>query len=466
MDNENKHLVYIELLKTFNDNKPLEEYIFDFYISNIDIFYKNIIELFEVLKEEKIKNFMSKITDKKEKNNYKVISYDEFFMEKENMNLNLLKELYKKIDLIKKTGYYGCTKEVLEKVYNSIDKKKLKISHLKSLLLNKKENVIKRFELLNILNKSFNPEDIYEELKKKYEKAQKEKEELESISEAFKVFHKEFYKKEIIQIEDAIEKFNSGEIKEFDKISQLKSLLGDDTNIKNKVETINKCKNSSVFKKLFNNTQGKNQDERFDSALNRLYNEFCKLTKKGKLNDEKTKKEFQIIIDILGLKGDKKTEKELRFMEDSSYAEEDIKSMIYFCENFKLNANEFNDNEKPLEETLLSIYENIKNNNKKEESLNKLKKMGIYDCQNKGNNAEFFNLLNNQKEAIDFLLNKSHDNLEIIKDKLISFDNAIKASDIDEVDNCIDFFNNVLRICSNNFELFEKKKENECKFVG
>lgn len=67
--------------------------------------------------------------------------------------------------------------------------------------------------------------------------------------------------------------------------------------------------------------------------------------------------------------------------------------------------------------------------------------MGIYDCENKGSYVEFFNLFNNQKEAIDFLLTKSHENMEIIKDKLIYIDNVIKSNDIDQVDNCIDFFN-------------------------
>ena len=58
---------------------------------------------------------------------------------------------------------------------------------------------------------------------------------------------------------------------------------------------------------------------------------------------------------------------------------------------------------------------------------------------------EFFNLFNNQRETIDFLLTKSHDNLEIIKDKLISIDNTVKSNETDEVDNCIDFFNNELK---------------------
>ena len=112
-------------------------------------------------------------------------------------------------------------------------------------------------------------------------------------------------------------------------------------------------------------------------------------------------------------------------MEDSNDAEEDIKNMIYFCENFKL-TNNIEEKEESIENLLLKIYEEIKNNDKKEESLKILKDKGIYDYEKKEIHIEFFNLFYNQKEAIDFLLTKSHDNLEIIKDKLISIDNKKK----------------------------------------
>ena len=143
-------------------------------------------------------------------------------MENGNLNLNLLKELYKTLDKIKNTYYYGESKKVLEKVYFNIENKKLEIRHLKSLLSNQKEdNVIRRFELLTILNKPINPKYKYEELKKKYEKAQEEIKILGKISEAFKVFQKEFDKNEIKEIEHKIDKFKNGEITEFENISKL-----------------------------------------------------------------------------------------------------------------------------------------------------------------------------------------------------------------------------------------------------
>ena len=156
-----------------------------------------------------------------------------------------------------------------------------------------------------------------------------------------------------------------------------------------------------------------------------------------------------------------KTQKELKYIEDpstienSSTIEDDIKSIIYFCENFKLNNNNSEDD---FEVAFKKKYEDFKNNISRQENLNYLKEMGIYDFEKKGIDIEFFNLFNNQNEAIKFLQSKTHENLEIIKDKLIYIDNAVKSNDIDEVDNCIDFFNNVLLNCKNKYDLIGKIK--------
>ena len=43
LDYEDKHKVLIKLIKFFPDNKQLKTYIFDFYINNINNYYKKII---------------------------------------------------------------------------------------------------------------------------------------------------------------------------------------------------------------------------------------------------------------------------------------------------------------------------------------------------------------------------------------------------------------------------------------
>lgn len=56
---------------------------------------------------------MSKIsneTDDKKKE-YGIISYEDFFIDKESLKVNLLQEMNKEISLIKKTQYYGKSKK-------------------------------------------------------------------------------------------------------------------------------------------------------------------------------------------------------------------------------------------------------------------------------------------------------------------------------------------------------------------
>ena len=356
-----KHIVLIELLNSFPDDRKLYEHIFNFYINNINIYYKNIIELFELFNKksdnENIKLFMEKISDKK---NNRILSYENFFLEKESLNLNILHELYKNINLIENTFYYGEIQKVLEKVYNRIEKKKLEIKYLITLLSFPKDNVIKRLELLTILNKPIKPEDKYEELKAKKDKALNEIKELKEISQALKVFHNEYYQDEIKKIDELIEKFNDGEIKKFDYVS---TLMLDLEEVKNKVETINKVKDNSIFRKIYLDSQGKNQDEKYESTFENLRKIFPEIKRKIKMDNQKIKGEFKTIIEILGLKEDLETQKDLKYMEDSSGSEEDIKSMIFFCENFKINETDnIRQNEEfDLEEFLREVYDNFSN---------------------------------------------------------------------------------------------------------
>ena len=103
---------------------------------------------------------MSKIsneTDDKKKE-YGIISYEDFFIDKESLKVNLLQEMNKEISLIKKTQYYGKSKKILEKIYNSIENKNLETKHPTSLQKPSKDKAVQRFELLDILKKS-NPKE-------------------------------------------------------------------------------------------------------------------------------------------------------------------------------------------------------------------------------------------------------------------------------------------------------------------
>ena len=83
LNNENKHIVHLKLLKSFEDDEKIYEYIFEFYMNNLNDYYKKIIELFDILDEKKIKDFMGKITCQKEEKKYNhLITYDDFLLKK------------------------------------------------------------------------------------------------------------------------------------------------------------------------------------------------------------------------------------------------------------------------------------------------------------------------------------------------------------------------------------------------
>ena len=482
LENEDKHIIFLNLLENFKDSKLLQNYIFNFYINNINNFYPKIIELFENIKnEENIKTFMKKMLDKKDdkKNGCGIISFESFFLEQESLNIYLFSELKKKINLIKNTYYYEESIKVLKDIYDSFETKKLQVKYLQRFLSFDKNNVIKRFELFDILNVPLKPEDKYKELMIKLEEAQKEIKKLKNISDALKVFHKEFYKETIKKIEEKIYKLNNDTIKEYDT----KLNLMNEAELEKKVEKINKLKDCSIFSNLFEKTNGKDQEEKFELALKKLYNEFMIEKQKNKKN-EKLKKEFKIIIDVLGLKEDEKIQRDWQYME--SGAEEDLNSLIYFCENFKLdddiikeinnynnnindnigddNDKKNNENQKNLEDFLKIIYNNIKNNIDTDNNLNKLEEMGIYNHKKKGLDIQFYNLFNGQKEAIDFLLSKN--NLDYYKDKIISIDDTLKSSDIDEVDNCIEYFHKLKMNCKNKDILLENIRNIDEKLLN
>ena len=83
--------------------------------------------------------------------------------------------------------------------------------------------------------------------------------------------------------------------------------------------------------------------------------------------------------------------------------------------------------------------------------------MGVCDLELKGINFEFFNLFYNKNEEIEFLISKTNESLEVIKDKLISPD--VTPDDIDEVGNCIDFFNKLKTNSKNRVDLLIEIKK-------
>ena len=101
-------------------------------------------------------------------------------------------------------------------------------------------------------------------------------------------------------------------------------------------------------------------------------------------------------------------EEELNIILNSKNYEKDINSIFYFMNNFQKNYGK-----EDLKEFLSLKYKNLSEQGPEElkTNLKELKEKGIYDYSkennNKSNYIKFFNCLFDKKQAYDFLLSKT-----------------------------------------------------------
>ena len=128
----------------------------------------------------------------------------------------------------------------------------------------------------------------------------------------------------------------------------------------------------------------------------------------------------------------------------------DLKSIIYFFDNFKV------DNNKEWKEKISRIY--IKLSEMKLEDLKKnlkeLKYNGIYDYEKPNKNYNLFTSLYEKKEAIDFLLSRINRDINALYEKIDLNNRAITIKDIKDTEKCIKIFNKFKEL-NNNFKIIE-----------
>ena len=152
------------------------------------------------------------------------------------------------------------------------------------------------------------------------------------------------------------------------------------------------------------------------------------------------------------LEGDQNVNEEINILFNSHFYEKDINKILFFFENFYNNNGEKIDFEKTLK-LKLNNYKNISNKNPTEITniLNELKEKKIYDYRkdnNKNNYIKMFENLYDKKQAIDFLLSNSTNDIKLLYDKIEPNYRTLSMQDITDTLNCVGFFQ----------ELKEKKK--------
>ena len=541
----------------YNNEKYKEQknHIYDIYLKNIDIKEgrENIIKLVNKLKgEEKIFFIEEKLLQKCEFNKDEFFSNQENFkiktlielkkeLEKSSQNEDDDKNEINPLNLpsIAEKGNEAAINimNTLDDIIQDLDKGKiikknleifLKIkrpkSHLKSQqdktnesrdintnskekeknnqeLENKeKENENEKYEeevkeklgLISLVLK-YSPVEKYSEYKKIIIEINKKVVKLIFIKDSLLIFHKNKFIKDIQSITSIINDIENSPIINFKNEEKKKEidafLIKHDT----LCQQINQVKDFLLFKKIFENAQGKDQLERFEYANRKLISLKASFEKnksdietiftdkdyKNIFNDikeELSKKEFKSelfisqMIDYFEIK-DNSVIEDLKMLIKSKKYENIIKSINYFFKNFKNkeimiskkknnNKNDFN-----LSGEKLSNLKNI---------LHELK--DIYDYEDTNPYYKVFTSFYEKKEAIDFLIkyiNIDKEKLRMkLKKNLDPTNRSISIKDINDTIECLTHFKklidkdtkdiiNYLKLLTpmqiKNFESFSKK---------
>ena len=465
-------LIYNELIRRCKgkEYEIMKEFIYEKFINNSE-YFNSIIFLIDSLKIEDKIIFLKDIIKKCR------FTKDEFFSCKENKKISLLFNLYERGILeCDNKNIYEDLEIILYDIYKDI-KGEICSTKLNDFLNNGEEKVIKKLILMKISYFDFEPEKEYWKLKKIFEDINGYINNLTYIKDSLIIFHYKYYQNEIKSISEIIRKLKNGKIKE--NISQ---------EIRDKIEYLNKFKMISdqvnrvkdflFFKVLYNSTNGKNQEEHFQISINKLenikdllkykasikeiYDEyeiiFEKIREILSLNELKIEKCIEQMIDYFNL-DKKELINDLTILLKSKIYEMDLKKIIFFFECFEINDEYWN---KKLSKKYEKLSEMSLNELKK--NLRELKCNKIYDYQIKEHYYKLFNSLYEKKDAIDFLLSKTNDEINALLERIDPFNRIITLKNIQDTKECVNIFNKFKEL-NYNYKIFEYIKHLDYKQI-
>ena len=482
----------------------LRNYIIDEFSKNInnssDI--NNIIKLINIFKgNNKIndnENNQNINPTEKEIKNIKIINEilnklikahsfnrDDFFSNNQNINIELLYALYKNEIITKdehnNQDYYEEIQNVLKEIKNDIAGD-IKKSKLEEFLKMDKSIIIERLSLMNLYEK-FDPDINYDALKKQNDKIKKDINTLIFIKANLIEYYKETYQDKITSMKEVIENNKNKRIKEYrdGKIENLIEEIGENgeklengIDLKDLANKINDVKNFLLFKVIYKNNPGKNENEHFYNAYNKLNSIKSLLNKEnGNINDiiNTLDKDYKQIINEIREKlskieedkvrdfittlekycdiKDTKLMKELTILFKAKKYEIDIKAIIFFFEYFQKYNQKWNElfPKKDYQKENENDFNHIK------KDLQLLQKNDIYDYELIKPYNTIFKCLYEKNEAIDFLFKKTKDDIKELKKKIQPTDRTIDINDIISTEKCIYDITEMKKL-KDNFKIF------------
>ena len=342
---------------------------------------------------------------------------------------------------------------------------------------------------------NFDSENAYNTLKNILDSIKKDIQELTRIKKSLSIFQKERYLIEIRNMVDNINKLESIKIKEYNSDTFASPL----SNLKNLATTANKVdlvKDFLLFKVIYENTKGKNQEERFELAntkleeikklfeppkdkgnkenkenkekididkIYNLYKEYFDIIKKKLINNEKRSEAFlQTFKKYFNIKENEENKdliEDLNILFNSKKYELELESIIYFFNCLNKDDEWIKDLSKKIEKLSEKNLTNMKTN------LKELKNDQIYDYQTKNNYFKIFTSLYGKKEAIDFLQKKINININELYERIDPNSPTITIQKLDDTKKCIKVFNQFEAIKNNKkiFEYIKSLKDDEIK---
>ena len=456
-------LIYIQLIIKCKDDKykKMKEFIYQEFLNNINII-DSIISLIDSLDPKDKNNFLNELMKKCK------FTTDEFYSKKNNKRINLLCSLYenKKIQKISRD-----IKTTLDYIKNDIDELEIDKKKLEEFFGNPEEVIKRRLNLVKLSFDQFEPENSYEQLKKTLENINKDIDVLSKIKTSLSIFQRERYQEEIKQMVELINELYNIKLKDYfsetyyELIYKLKSLEV----IAKQTESV---QDFLLFRVLYDNAKGNNQEIRFNNAkedlekikdllakekpdINEIYKqnkETFDIIKRKLINNKKRsnkffkmfKKYFNIGVTI----EEKEIMDDLTILFNSKKFELDLKAIIYFFDNFEGNID--------LNQKMFEEYENLSEldlNNLKIK-LKELKELGIYDYQTKSNYSKIFTSFYEKKEAIDFLIKKINTDINVLYDRIDPNNPTVTPQKIDDTKKCIEVFTQLKTLEDHN-KIFE-----------
>ena len=531
LDDKIKSLIYIELITSYNEEKYNDQKnkIYEIYLGKMDTKKgrEDIIQLVKKLNSKYRKYFIyEKLLEKclfskdeffSNQENYKIqtlcLLNTELLIEsqkddqqkedqkdedkskkKEDKRLNILEQSQNKhaeslvtiLDSINKDLDWGIiVKKDLEKFLNIKEVKKDKNTDgveekkdEKKNDENKNENdqikdeykdqyVKDKLELITLINPNYSPIAKYYDYKAKIEKINEKVEKLKFIKDSLMIFHRNIYNKDIKIITNILNEIEDSEIQKFNlevtrkPIEKLERLIP-------LCDEIKKVKDFLLFKKIFENAQGRDQAEIFEVARREL-KILVELFKKNSenieviFNEKEFESTFKDIKEELGRKKEIKSKEfigqmidyfnikkksvinDLTILINSKKYEMIVKSIKYFFDNFS-------DKKKEL---ILPKNINLSEMNLKtlRNTLNDLKKAEIFDYETNSPYYRVFISVYEKKEALDFLKRNIKSNDKEFKElskklqyKLDPTNRSISIEDIKDTIECLKIFSSLINL--------------------